>query len=153
MIYDGSDDKAMLIGEAYGNSNNMQWKSISSTFRTMFIVFQKLKNNDGPTIAEVRVKYNTFIPQCQNWFDKKNNTLKSPNKYDNNLNCTWLFSYNFGSYIKLKFDYIHVSSTFNILTNFISAFKETFMIFSLKNIPSLRMNFFKYMMVEANIQT
>ena len=112
----------MKIGEVYGNSNNMEWKSISSTVRTMFIVFQKFINNDGPTIAEVRVKYNNFIPDCQNWFDPKNNTLKCPDKYDNNLNCTWLFSYNFGSYIKLKLDYIHVSSTFNFLTNFISAF-------------------------------
>ena len=41
MIYDGSDDKSMLIGEVFGTPNHKIVKSISSTGKSIFIDFKK----------------------------------------------------------------------------------------------------------------
>ena len=110
LIFDGSDKSAMKIGEVYGKDDNRKWKSISSTSGMMFIDFKKQYSKY--TELNALIKYNKFMPDCQTWLDLKNNTLKSPDKYDNNFNCSWLLSYNFGSYIKLQFDYLYVSSSF-----------------------------------------
>ena len=111
LIFDGSDKLAMKIGEVYGDHENKKWKSISSTSGMMFIDFKK-ENHGTKSNALIKINYNKFMPDCQTWLDHKNNTLKSPDKYDNNFNCSWLLSYNFGPFIKLHFDYIYVTSSF-----------------------------------------
>ena len=124
LIFDGSDKLAMKIGEVYGDHENKKWKSISSTSGMMFIDFKKQKNLKTENhftydyniynIAKLMtfIKYNKFRPDCQTWLDLKNNILKSPDKYDINIKCSWLLSYEFGSYIKLHIDHIYVSSSF-----------------------------------------
>ena len=114
-IFDGSDKSAMKIGEVYGNSRNRKMKSISSS-GMMFIHFRKEHSGStiayGDTKAELKaiIKYNKFVSECQIWLDLKSSILKSPDKYENNLNCSWLLSSNFGSYINLIFNNIYVSS-------------------------------------------
>ena len=118
LIFDGSDKLAMKIGEVYGDHENKKWKSISSTSGMMFIDFKKQKNpyetyiNYNNAKLMTFIKYNKFRPDCQTWLDLKNNILKSPDKYDINIKCSWLLSYEFGSYIKLHIDHIYVSSSF-----------------------------------------
>ena len=113
----------MKIGEVYGSDLNRKWKSISSTSGMMFIDFKKQKNlkTENPYETYINynnaklmtfIKYNKFRPDCQTWLDLKNNILKSPDKYDINIKCSWLLSYEFGSYIKLHIDHIYVSSSF-----------------------------------------
>ena len=111
-VFDGSDHKAMKIGEIYGNSYNKEWRSISSSSEKMFIEIHKVKERGDPPIAELRalIKYNNFIPYCKNWLDHNNNTLTCPETYDKNFNCSWLLSAKFGSYIILHIDDIYVSS-------------------------------------------
>ena len=110
MIYDGPDTLAMKIGEIYGDYLNRKWKSISSS-GMMFIDFKK-QNEYGTVQLKASIKYYSKLPDCQTWLDLKNSILMSPDKYDNNVNCSWLLSFNFGSYIKLQFNYIYVSSSF-----------------------------------------
>ena len=154
LIFDGSDNSALKIGEVYGDHYNRQWQSISSS-GMMFIDFKKQNYYDIVQL-KASIKYRKFITDCQTWLDLENNTLKSLNKYEKNVNCSWLLSFNFGSYIKLEFNYINVSSSFLLA---IIVFTDKFFICSLidyndvffKN-HSLRMNIFKYMMVEVNTQ-
>ena len=77
----------------------------------MFIDFKKQSGSDKVEFNAI-IEYNKFIPECKTWLDIENNTLMSPNKYDNNFNCNWLLSTNYGSYINLTFDHIYVSSNF-----------------------------------------
>ena len=114
VIFDGSDKSAMRIGEVYGDHYNRQWQSISSS-GMMFIDFKKqFEQIFAINILQLNalIKYSKVIPYCQTWLDLKNYTLKSPTIYDNNVNCSWLLSFNYGSYIKLQFNYIYVSSSF-----------------------------------------
>ncbi len=123
MIFDGPD-MAMPIGEVIGDKeykhindpeHPLLTQSISNS-GMMFIQFKRYKPVKNPEnkydVAELKalIKYNTFMPECQTWLDLEKNTLISPDKYGNNFNCSWLLSYNFGSYIKLTFDHIYVSS-------------------------------------------
>ena len=110
VIFDGSDKSAMRIGEVYGDHYNRQWQSISSS-GMMFIDFKK-QFEISVVQLNALIKYSKVIPDCQTWLDLKNYTLKSPTIYDNNVTCSWLLSFNYGSYIKLQFNYIYVSSSF-----------------------------------------
>ena len=103
----------MKIGEVYGISENKKLKSISSSSGMMFIDFKKQNEYENEK-AELKalIKYNKFMPDCQTWLDLENNTLKSPDKYGNNFNCSWLLSSKFGSYIILQFTHIYVGSNF-----------------------------------------
>ena len=102
----------MQIGEIYGNSDNREWKSISSTSKNMFVEIEKIKERGDPPIGELTalIKYKKFIPYCQTWLDHENNTLRSPDRYDKNFNCSWLLSAKTGSYIILHINHINVSS-------------------------------------------
>ena len=124
-IFDGSDQRAMKIGEIYGNSDNREWRSISSTSKMMYIEIKKVNDAINSAdkllpIAKLKalIKYNNIIPYCQNWLN--NNTLRSPDTNAMNFNCSWLLSAKFGSYIILYIDHIHVRSNlkFDSLTNF-----------------------------------
>ena len=114
-IFDGPNRAAMKIGEVYGLKDaNKKWKSFSSS-GMMFIEFEKkvFRNEfNEKTELMALIKYNKYLPKCQTWLDFERNTLMSPETYEDNVNCSWLLSTDFGSYIILHFDHLHVSSNF-----------------------------------------
>ena len=103
MVYAGSDYKSMLIGELFGTPSHKVMNSISSSGKTMFI---ELNRGYDKTIVEfsASIKYNKINPDCQSWLD--DNTLASPN--NPNINCSWIITREFGSYITLDFSFIEV---------------------------------------------
>ena len=114
-IYDGPNEQSMKIGEVYGNSNNKLLKSISSSGKTLFIVFKKQEQGllnawsglNEKTEFEASIKYNKIMSACQNYLDVKTNILTSP-KYPNTTSCIWLITSYFGSYIILNFKFMEV---------------------------------------------
>ena len=94
----------MLIGELFGNYNHKLLKSISSSGRFIYIVFKKLYFNNGAANFVSLIKYNKIKPDCQSWL--KNSTLISPNHP--NINCSWVITVKYGSYIILDFKFIEV---------------------------------------------
>ena len=85
----------------------------------MFIEYTKRKlvesntiDDLSETIAKIWIKNNMFMPDCQTWLDVEKSTLKSPDNYGNNFTCSWVLTSKFGSYIKLHFNHIYVSSNF-----------------------------------------
>ena len=115
MVYDGPDEKSMLIGEVFGTPNHKIVKSISSTGKSIFIDFKQhriqfISGNiyDWFTVEFLAfIKYNKINPNCQSWLN--NNILMSPN--DPNINCSWIITRKFGSYITLDFKFIEVKPT------------------------------------------
>ena len=104
LVYDGPDDQSMLIGELFGTPNHKVVKSISSSGKSIYIDFKK---QDPETVEFVAsIKYNKINPDCQSWLD--NNVLMSPN--NPNINCSWLITRQFGSYITLYFNFIEVNN-------------------------------------------
>ena len=105
-MYDGTDDQSMLIGEVFGTANHKAVKSISSSGKFMFIDFRKQHNAVSYELAEfvAFIKYKKINSDCQSWLNNK--VLMSPN--NPNINCSWLITRQFGSYITLKFSYIEV---------------------------------------------
>ena len=93
----------MLIGELFGTPNHKVVKSISSSGKSMFINFQK-QLYYGTVEFVASIKYNKINPDCQSWLE--NNILISPN--NPNINCTWIITRKFGSYITLAFNFIKV---------------------------------------------
>ena len=107
LVYDGPDDQSMLIGELFGTPNHKVVKSISSSGKSIFIDFRKqfYHYSDAGTVEFVAsIKYNKINPNCQSWMD--NNVLMSPNHP--NINCSWIITRKFGSYIILEFSFIEV---------------------------------------------
>ena len=102
MVYDGLDDKSMLIGELFGTPNHNFMKSISSSEKYIFIDFKRI--HPSPVEFAASIKYNKNNPNCQSWL--KNNVLISPNHP--NLNCSWIITKTFGSFITLEFKFIEV---------------------------------------------
>ena len=93
----------MLISKVFGTPNHKIVKSISSTGKSILIDFKKLYGYG--TVAFVAIiKYNKIIPDCQSWLN--NNILMSPN--NPNINCSWIITRKFGSYITLDFKFIEV---------------------------------------------
>ena len=103
MLYDGSDDQSILIGELFGTPDHKIVKSISSSGKTMFIDFKK-QYWYGTVEFVASIKYNKINPDCQSWLD--NNILMSPNHP--NINCSWIITRKFKSYITLDFSFIGV---------------------------------------------
>ena len=59
----------------------------------------------------VKIKYKKMNSYCQTWFDLENNVLMTPadlNAYNKSINCNWLVTANFESYITLQFAFIDV---------------------------------------------
>ena len=107
-IYDGSHEQHMKIGEAYGMSKNKILKSISTSGKLMIINFKyRQYYPDGDVKFTALFKYKEASFNCQNWLNDKKNILMSPN-YLNNINCSWVITANFGSYIILDFTFIEV---------------------------------------------
>ena len=117
LVYNGPDEKSMLIGKVFGTPNHKIVKSISSTGKSIFIDFKQhriqfISGNiyDWFTVEFLAfIKYNKINPNCQSWLN--NNILMSPN--DPNINCSWIITRKFGSYITLEFDFIEVKSIDN----------------------------------------
>ena len=110
-IYDGADDMSMLIGEVHGNSNHKLAKSISSSGKDLFIDFKK-QHYEGTVEVFAAIKYKKMNSDCQSWLDLENNILMTGadlNTFNNSINCNWLITANFGSYITLKFMFIDVN--------------------------------------------
>ena len=103
MVYDGSDESSMLIGELFGTPNHRIVKSISSSGKSIFIDFKKHYWH-GTVKFVAFIKYNKISPDCQSWLD--DDILISPN--NPNINCSWIITKKFESYISLDFDFIEV---------------------------------------------
>ena len=101
LVYDGPDDKSMLIGELSGTPSHKVMKSISSSGKIIFIDF---KAHYGAVEFVAFIKFNTFNPDCQSLLD--NNILMSPS--NPNINCSWIITRKPGSYITLDFNFIEV---------------------------------------------
>ena len=73
----------------------------------MFVDFKKQHYAGTWKMAKfvASIKYNKINPDCQSWLD--NNVLMSPN-YPN-INCSWIITRKFGSYITLDFSFIEVN--------------------------------------------
>ena len=109
-IYDGADDMSMLIGEVFGKSYHKLAKSISSSGKALFIDFKK-QYYFGNVEVIAAIKYKKMNSDCQTWIDLENNVLMTPadiNFSNNSIDCNWLITANFGSYITLKFAFIDV---------------------------------------------
>ena len=104
LIYDGSDEKSMLIGEVFGTSSHKVVKSISSLGKSMLIEFRKRYNLHLQIQFVATIKYNKINSDCQSWLN--NNILMSPN--NPKINCSWVITRKFGSYITLDFKFIEV---------------------------------------------
>ena len=105
LMYDGTDKKSKLIGEVFGTSNHKVVKSISSLGKSIFIDFKK---QDWGTVEFVAtIKYNKINSDCQSWLN--NDILMSPN--NPKINCSWVITRKFGSYITLDFKFIEVKPT------------------------------------------
>ena len=68
----------------------------------MFIDFKKQFPYTVEFVASI--KYNKINHDCQSWLDS--NILMSPN--NPNINCSWIITRKFGSYITLDFNFIEV---------------------------------------------
>ena len=93
----------MLISEVFGTPDNKVVKSISSFGKTIFIYFKKQYEYKAVEFVAI-IRYNKSIPDCQSWLD--NNVLMSPK--NPNINCSWIITRKFGSYITLDFKFIEV---------------------------------------------
>ena len=104
LIYDGPDDKSMLMGELFGTPNHKVVKSISS-FGKIFIDFKK-QYEYGAVEFVAFIKFNKFNPDCQSLLDE--NILMSP--INPNINCSWIITRKSGYYITLDFNFIEVKT-------------------------------------------
>ena len=107
LVYDGPDDKSMLIGEVFGTLNHKIVKSISSSGKSIFIEFKKQYALAVEFVASI--KYSKINHDCQSWLDQ--NILKSPN--NPNINCSWIITRKFGSYVTFDFKFIEVNPVGN----------------------------------------
>ena len=104
LVYDGPDEKSMLIGELFGSPNHNVVKSISSLGKFIFIDFTK--QSVGAVEFVATIKHYKIISHCQSWLHK--NILISPN--NPNINCSWIITRKLGSYITLDFKFIEVKT-------------------------------------------
>ena len=95
----------MLIGEVFGTPSHQLVKSISSFEKSMLIDFKK-QYEYGTVEFGALIKYRKINPECQSWLDS--NILISPN--NPNINCSWIITRKFRSYINLDFNFIEVKS-------------------------------------------
>ena len=98
----------MKIGEMLGTSKIKSLKSVSCSGKTMFIDFKK-QVDFGNVEFEASIKYNKIMSDCQTCLDIDKNILTSPD-HPNNINCSWLITANFGSYIILNFEFVEVNA-------------------------------------------
>ena len=78
----------------------------------MLVEFRKQYNLQLQIQFVATIKYNKINSDCQSWLN--NNILMSPN--NPNINCSWIITRKFGSYITLNFNFIEVKPI-NITAN------------------------------------
>ena len=100
LVFDGPDDQSMPIGELFGTHNHKVLTSISSSGKSIYVVFKKQRYARFDT----SIKYIKINHNCQSWL--KSSILMSPN--DPNINCSWIITAKYGSYIILDFKFIEV---------------------------------------------
>lgn len=106
LVYDGPNDKSMLIGELLGSSFHNVVKSISSSGKSMFLKFKK-EVDLGIAEFSASISYNKInANNCPSWTDFTSSGWLSP--IHSNIDCSWLITRQFGSYLTLKFRYIEV---------------------------------------------
>ena len=93
----------MLIGELSGTPSHNVMRSISSSGKSIFIHFKKQFDYEAVEFLAF-IKFNKFNPDCQSLLDK--NILMSP--INPNINCSWIITRRYGSYITLNFNFIEV---------------------------------------------
>ena len=93
----------MLIGELSGTPSHNVMRSISSSGKSIFIHFKKQFDYEAVEFLAF-IKFNKFNPDCQSLLDE--NILMSP--INPNINCSWIITRKFGSYITLDFNFIEV---------------------------------------------
>ena len=100
----------MLIGELFGTQNHKLVRSISSSGKYMFIDFkmQHAIYSGNDIEFEASIKYNKINLDCQTWLNHNKNVLLSSPSHQN-INCSWLITGQFGSYIILDFNFIEVN--------------------------------------------
>ena len=103
MVYEGVDEKSMLICEVFGTPSHKVVKSISSLGKSILIVFKKQYILQVVEF-EATIQYNKINPDCQSWL--YNNMIISPN--NPKMNCSWIITRKFGYYITLDFSFIEV---------------------------------------------
>ena len=91
----------MIIDEVFGTPSHFM-KSISSSGKFLFIDFQKTSGSTLELVASI--KYKKIDPECQTWLH--NNILITPN--NPTINCSWIITRKYGSYITLDFSYLEV---------------------------------------------
>ena len=111
-VYDGPDDKSMLIGELFGTPSHKFVKSIASSQKSILVNVKK-QYFQGIVAFVASIEYNKINPNCQSWLD--NNILISP--INPNINCSWVITRKFGSYITLDFKFMEVKSFDIAVTN------------------------------------
>ena len=97
----------MLIGLLFGTPNHNVVKSISSLGKSMLIDFKKQSTYETVEFVAF-IKYNKMNPDCQSWLD--NHMIMSPN--NPNINCSWIITRKYGSYITLDFKFIEVKPVY-----------------------------------------
>ena len=100
----------MLISEVFGTPNHKIVKSISSLGKSIFIDFKK-HDKYGTVEFLAFIKYNKINPDCQSWLN--DDILMTPNYA--NINCSWIITRKFGTYITLEFSFIVVKQNQLIL--------------------------------------
>ena len=103
MIHDGTDDQSIIIGELFGTQSHKVVGSISSSGKSMLIDYKK-QYYTGTVEFVASIKYGRVNPDCQSWLD--NDLIISP--INANINCTWIITKQFGTYITLDFKTIEV---------------------------------------------
>ena len=112
-VYDGPNDTSVLIGQLFGTQNHKVVKSISSSRKFLYLKFQSKFNTYETVEFVASIKHNKINSYCKSWLDLTNNILMSPSHA--NINCSWLITRQYGTYITLEFSYIEVKSTNDLL--------------------------------------
>ena len=107
LVYDGPNDKSMLIGGLLGTSKHNVVKSISSSGNSMFLTFKKEDPVIHPQFT-ASINYNKINMNCPCWTDFASSRWMPP--INSNIDCSWLITRQFGSYLTLKFRYVEVNS-------------------------------------------
>ena len=109
-VYGTPDLSEGSLGDSQTELRTEILKSISASGKTMFIDLRKQIDNELTKFKFVAlIKYRKINLDCQTWLNIKNNTLISPS-HPNSINCSWLITSNFRSYIVLDFNFIEVKS-------------------------------------------
>ena len=99
-VYGTPDLSDGYLGDSQTELRTELLKSISASGKSMFIDLRK-QSYWGTVRFLASIKYNKVMPSCQSWLDVEKHILMFPNHYSN-INCSWLISSNFGSYIMLN---------------------------------------------------